>query len=69
MGYWVICGRFEDGRQGYGLLHWDGTELLVRADLSSDPETVLDLAERCDRGRLWSGHLDDIIEDFLADLG
>ena len=69
MGYWVICGRFEDGRRGYGLLHWDGTELLVRADLSSDPETVLDLAERCGRGRLWSGHLDDIIEDLLADLG
>lgn len=63
----MICDRLEEGRIGYGLMVWDGTELRMCRDLCSSAGPVLDLARRCNLGQLCPEHFREVVEDFLAD--
>ena len=64
--YMVICDQLEEGRTGYGLMVWDGKQLRVFRDLCGRAEPVLDLARRCNLGRLCPEHFREVEEDFLA---
>ena len=64
--YMVICDQLEEGRTGYGLMVWDGKQLRVFRDLCGRGGPVLDLARRCNLGRLCPEHFREVVEDFLA---
>lgn len=62
----------EKQRNAYGLVAYadaeqDETATVVASahDISSDMESVRELAERCNQGNLSLIHFGDIVEDFL----
>lgn len=66
MEYVVICDRTGETRTGYGLMVWDNGAGQMFRDLCGRAEPVLDLAERCNAGRLDPGQLREVVEDFLG---
>lgn len=66
MEYVVICDQMEEGRTGYGLMVWDGSESWRCRDLCSSLAPVLELASRCNLGQLSPEHFREVVEDFLA---
>lgn len=64
----------EQHRCAYGLVAYanadqDGTATIIASanDISSDMQSVCELADKCNQGKLSLIHFDDIVEDFLAE--
>ncbi len=62
--------RIAYGIVAYADAQKEGSACIVASvrDLSCDPESVEKLVDRCNRGGLCVGHLQDIAEDFSAGL-